>query len=73
MKPWTPPEARLYPVLDEVLEDWEADAAARTAEPGLRLVGHRFSAERTPRATSSPATASRTAGSTSPTTRRAAS
>ena len=45
MKPWSPPESRLYPVLDDLLEDWEADSAARLAEPGLRLVGHRFSAE----------------------------
>lgn len=45
MKPWDPPEDRLYPVLDDLLEDWEADSAARLAEPGLRLVGHRFSAE----------------------------
>ena len=45
MKPWSPPEARLYPVLDDLLEDWEADSAARLAEPGLRIVGHRFSAE----------------------------
>ncbi len=45
MKPWSPPEERLYPVLDDLLEDWEADAASRTAEPGLRLIGHRFSAE----------------------------
>ena len=44
MKPWSPPEERLYPVLDELLEEWEA-AAARLAEPGLRLVGHRFSAD----------------------------
>jgi thioredoxin reductase (NADPH) len=45
MKPWDPPEARLYPVLDDLLEDWEAGSAARLAEPGLRIVGHRFSAE----------------------------
>jgi thioredoxin reductase (NADPH) len=45
MKPWTPPEARLYPVLDDVLEDWEVDFAARLSEPGLRLVAHRFSAD----------------------------
>ena len=45
MKPWSPPEERLYPVLDDLLEDWEADSAARLAEPGLRLLGHRFSAE----------------------------
>ena len=45
MKPWTPPVARLYPVLDDVLEDWEAEFAARLSEPGLRLIGHRFSAK----------------------------
>ena len=45
MKPWNPPEERLYPVLDDLLEDWAADSAARGSEPGLRLVGHRFSAE----------------------------
>jgi thioredoxin reductase (NADPH) len=45
MKPWSPPEGRLYPVLDDLLEDWEADTAARLAEPGLRLLGHRFSAD----------------------------
>lgn len=45
MKPWSPPEERLYPVLDELIGDWEADLAAQAAEPGLRLIGHRFSAE----------------------------
>jgi thioredoxin reductase (NADPH) len=25
-KPWTPPDERLYPVLDDVLEDWQANA-----------------------------------------------
>ena len=25
MKPWDPPEAHLYPVLDDLLEDWEAE------------------------------------------------
>ena len=44
MKPWSPPEERLYPVLDDLLEDWQADMAIRVAEPGLRLVGHRYSA-----------------------------
>jgi thioredoxin reductase (NADPH) len=45
MKPWDPPDLRLYPVLDDLLEDWEAGSAARLAEPGIRLIGHRFSAE----------------------------
>ncbi len=26
MKPWTPPEDKLYPVLDDALDDWEANA-----------------------------------------------
>ena len=45
LKPWDPPDVRLYPVLDDLLDDWEAESAARLADPGLRLIGHRFSAE----------------------------
>ena len=26
MKPWTPPEDKLYPILDDALEDWQANA-----------------------------------------------
>ncbi|MGB5380486.1 MAG: response regulator, partial [Acidimicrobiia bacterium] len=26
LKPWSPPEERLYPVLDDVLDDWQAHA-----------------------------------------------
>lgn len=26
MKPWTPPEDKLYPVLDDALDDWQANA-----------------------------------------------
>ncbi|GAA3436563.1 FAD-dependent oxidoreductase [Kutzneria kofuensis] len=40
VKPWEPPQERLYPVLDELLEDWE-----RSYLPpydGIRVVGHRF-------------------------------
>jgi len=25
LKPWDPPEEQLYPVLDDLLEDWQAD------------------------------------------------
>src|SRR5204862_4726963 len=41
-KPWEPPEERLDPVLNDLLDDW----LAATAPPfeGLRLVGHRWSA-----------------------------
>ena len=41
LKPWNPPEERLYPVLDELLADW------RDAHPDhsgdIRVVGHRWS------------------------------
>jgi thioredoxin reductase (NADPH) len=41
MKPWAPPDERLYPVLDDLLADWERTNAARFA--GVRVVGHRWS------------------------------
>jgi len=40
-KPWHPPEERLYPTLDDLLDDWQADAAYD--DPLARIVGHRFS------------------------------
>ena len=40
MKPWSPPEERLYPVLDDLLEDWRH---AHRGEGNLRIVGHRWS------------------------------
>jgi thioredoxin reductase (NADPH) len=44
MKPWDPPEERLYPVLDELLRDWAYGHPDRASE--VRVVGHRWS-ERT--------------------------
>lgn len=44
-KPWDPPEEHLYPVVDELLRDWEAAAAAADQLRGVRVVGHRFSPE----------------------------
>lgn len=41
MKPWAPPEERLYPILDDLLADWELANAARFH--GVRVVGHRWS------------------------------
>jgi thioredoxin reductase (NADPH) len=41
MKPWDPPEERLYGVVDDLLDDWQA-----TFHPpfeGIRIVGHRWS------------------------------
>ncbi len=37
MKPWHPPEERLYPVLDELLEDWKAHV--RLPYDGIRIAG----------------------------------
>ena len=37
MKPWHPPEERLYPILDEVLEDWKAHV--RLPYEGIRVAG----------------------------------
>jgi thioredoxin reductase (NADPH) len=41
LKPWDPPEQQLYPVLDDLLEDWEA--SFRPPFEGIRLVGTRWS------------------------------
>ncbi|MGH2466356.1 MAG: FAD-dependent oxidoreductase [Candidatus Limnocylindrales bacterium] len=41
LKPWDPPEERLYPVLDDLLADWQAQV--RPAFEGVRLVGSRWS------------------------------
>jgi len=37
MKPWHPPEERLYPVLDELLEDWKVHV--RLPYEGIRVAG----------------------------------
>lgn len=39
LKPWDPPEDRLYPVLDDLLETWRRPAPAAN----LRLIGDRWS------------------------------
>src|SRR5579883_3051134 len=41
LKPWDPPEEHLYPVLDDLLQDWRA--GYRPKFEGLRLIGHRWS------------------------------
>jgi thioredoxin reductase (NADPH) len=40
-KPWDPPEEKLYPVIDEVLYDWQQESLPEAK--GLRLVGHQWS------------------------------
>ncbi|MCC7352617.1 MAG: FAD-dependent oxidoreductase [Anaerolineae bacterium] len=43
MKPWDPPEEHLYPVLQDLLDDWRA--TFRPPFEGLRVVGHRWSSQ----------------------------
>jgi thioredoxin reductase (NADPH) len=41
LKPWDPPEEHLYPVLDDLLEDWQASFRPRFE--GVRVLGTRWS------------------------------
>ena len=43
MKPWDPPEERLFPVIDDLLDEWMAHY--RPSFDGVRVVGHRWSQE----------------------------
>ena len=43
LKPWDPPEEKLYPVIDELIETWRA-VGQRPADE-IRVVGHRWSAD----------------------------
>ncbi|MEU0675901.1 FAD-dependent oxidoreductase [Streptomyces sp. NPDC006172] len=42
LKPWDPPEEKLYPVLDDLLAAWRASDHRPT--PSTKVVGHRWSA-----------------------------
>lgn len=41
MKPWDPPESNLYPILDELLDDWKA--GYRPTFSGLRVISQEWS------------------------------
>jgi len=41
MKPWDPPEERLYGVVDDLLDDWQA--GYHPVFEGVRVIGHRWS------------------------------
>ena len=43
VKPWDPPEQRLFPMLDDMLDDWMADHPPEFR--GIRVIGHRWSQE----------------------------
>ena len=41
LKPWDPPEERLYPIIDDLLGDWRQANPDHTSD--VRVVGHRWS------------------------------
>jgi len=41
LKPWDPPDERLYPVVDDLLDDWVHENPDHTSD--VRVVGHRWS------------------------------
>src|SRR5580692_5457150 len=41
MKPWDPPEERLFGVVDDLLDDWQA--SHHPAFEGVRVIGHQWS------------------------------
>jgi thioredoxin reductase (NADPH) len=41
LKPWDPPEEKLYPILDALLESWQATGDREIED--IRVVGHRWS------------------------------
>jgi thioredoxin reductase (NADPH) len=43
LKPWEPPEEKLYPVIDQLIEVWKATGDSPVEE--TRIVGHRWSAQ----------------------------
>lgn len=43
MKPWDPPEEKLYGVIDDLLDDWQSNY--RPPFEGIRILGHRWSSQ----------------------------
>ncbi len=41
LKPWDPPEEKLYPILDDLLDDWQA--GYRPTFEGIRVIGQQWS------------------------------
>lgn len=41
LKPWNPPEEKLYPVLDDLLDEWQANFKPEFL--GIKLVGYQYS------------------------------
>ena len=43
LKPWDPPEDKLYPVLSDLLDDWKLEH--QPAFDGIRVIGHQWTPE----------------------------
>jgi thioredoxin reductase (NADPH) len=41
LKPWNPPEEKLYPIIDELLDDWHA--GFKPLPDGIRIIGFQWS------------------------------
>jgi len=41
MKPWNPPEEKLYPIINDLLDDWQANYTPDFK--GIKLIGYQFS------------------------------
>lgn len=41
MKPWDPPEEKMYPVLDDLLDDWQSHFIPEFT--GMKVIGYQFS------------------------------
>ena len=41
LKPWDPPEERLYPIIDDLLDDWRKANPDHSSD--VRVIGHRWS------------------------------
>ncbi|MGB0178315.1 MAG: response regulator, partial [Owenweeksia sp.] len=41
MKPWDPPEEKMYPILDDLLEEWQSQYIPEFS--GIRVIGYQFS------------------------------
>ena len=44
LKPWEPPEEKLYPVVDELLATWRREGEGKAVEHGIKILGHPWSA-----------------------------
>ncbi|HYF02871.1 MAG TPA: FAD-dependent oxidoreductase, partial [Patescibacteria group bacterium] len=42
MKPWDPPEEKLYPVLDDILEEWQSHNSQKNTS-GIQVIGYQYS------------------------------